>query len=259
MLVTVSERRGGKPKAPIVLTKPFSARAESYRRLGVNLAARRRSRAAVVRGLERLLDESEAVVAANLGIVLAKAGYRTVLVDANLAYPRLAAIPGVWAPTGLTDIVLRGRRSTLRSPPGLSGCGSSSSRPGPRPEPGEVLASRRFAGVVEELRGQFDVAIITAAPLLDASDAAVVARVTAGAIVVARRGSTRFDDLAAAAETLRGVNARLLGVVLNGRRPEHRGGGWVAARQPYAGPGQASPPEGGRVLSSFGHSADSAL
>ncbi len=101
VLVTVSERRGGKPKAPIVLTKPFSARAESYRRLGVNLAALvddHGLRSFVVSSVSS--DESQAVVAANLGIVLAKAGYRTVLVDANLAYPRLAAILGVRLPPG---------------------------------------------------------------------------------------------------------------------------------------------------------------
>jgi polysaccharide biosynthesis transport protein len=261
VLVTVSERRGGKPKAPIVLTKPFSARAEAYRRLGVNLAALvddRGLRSFMISSASR--DESQAVVAANLGIVLAKAGYRTALVDANLSSPRLAAILGLSAPTGLTDVVLRG--APLASVLSTWSVGarlvvlSAGSEPS---NPGDVLASRRFSGIVEELRGQFDVIIVTAPPLLEASDAAVVARVTAGAIVVARPGSTRFDDLAAAAETLRGVNATLLGVVLNGRRPKHRGGGWVAARQPQAGPGAAAPPEGGRLLGPVGPSADSAV
>ena len=246
VLGMVSERSSAKPKVPIVLTEPFSDRTEAYRRLGLNLGVLIEDR-----GLRSFMissvtsDEGQAVVAANLGIVLAKAGYRTVLVDANLQRPRLTAILGIAAPVGLADVVrdgvpLESALQTWSVGVLLTVIGTGSERA----SPSDVLASARFSVVVEELHRQFDVVIVTSPPLLKASDATAVARQTSAAILVARGRSTRFDDLAAAADSLHAIHAALLGVVVNGRT-RHRGGGSITKRDGQARSAVVAPPTDG--------------
>ena len=87
--------------------------------------------------------------------------------------------------------------------------------------PGELLESQRFGVLLGELVERFDLVVIDTPAVLTAADAALIARQTSGTLVVARSGGTRADDLGAAADALRGADARLLGVVLN--RPNGRG------------------------------------
>jgi Mrp family chromosome partitioning ATPase len=68
------------------------------------------------------------------------------------------------------------------------------------------------------------VVVVHAPPLLEFTDAAVVARATSGVVVVARFGSTRAHDLRLAVDSLNAVDVGALGVVLNaGRRGRSRG------------------------------------
>ncbi|MDT5024476.1 MAG: tyrosine-protein kinase, partial [Micromonosporaceae bacterium] len=52
-------------------------------------------------------------------------------------------------------------------------------------------------------------------PLLPVTDAAIIGRATGGALLVVRLGSTRTDQLWAAAHALRNVDANILGLVAN--------------------------------------------
>ncbi|MBJ7359665.1 CpsD/CapB family tyrosine-protein kinase, partial [Nocardioides sp.] len=83
------------------------------------------------------------------------------------------------------------------------------------PNPSELLQSRAMADLLTELREQFDVVIIDAPPLLPVTDAALLAAMSDGAIIVARHGRTTRDQLAHAIERVDAVDAKTLGVVLN--------------------------------------------
>ena len=60
--------------------------------------------------------------------------------------------------------------------------------------------------------------IIDAPPLLPVTDAAVLAAEADGALVVLSAGKTLDTELTATLESLRSVNAKVLGVVLNRER-----------------------------------------
>jgi Mrp family chromosome partitioning ATPase len=69
--------------------------------------------------------------------------------------------------------------------------------------------------LLDDLRGDFDIVILDAPPLLPVTDAALLAARSDGAIVVTRHGRTTRDQLAHAVERLDAVDAKTLGVVLN--------------------------------------------
>jgi capsular exopolysaccharide synthesis family protein len=93
------------------------------------------------------------------------------------------------------------------------------------PNPSELLGSRQMADLLQEMRGRYDAVIIDAPPLLPVSDAAILAAVADGALLVVRHGETTTDQVRHATDALRQVDARILGTILN-FAPNRRGGGY---------------------------------
>lgn len=92
----------------------------------------------------------------------------------------------------------------------------------PRPNPSELLGSQRLIDLVHELQTTCDIVLFDSPPLLPVTDAALLARATDGAIVVARARSTRLAQVRAACASLRAADAHVLGIVIN-RLPKRRG------------------------------------
>ena len=82
------------------------------------------------------------------------------------------------------------------------------------PNPAELLGSRAMWRTLEELRAAFDYVVIDSPPLLAVTDAAVLSRLTTGAILIAAAGSSRRPQLESSAKSLAAADAKLLGVVL---------------------------------------------
>jgi capsular exopolysaccharide synthesis family protein len=225
--------RNGKPL--VMVDNPSSAHAEDYRRVRTNLQAllgEERARSFVVSSAN--VSEGKTLVAANLGIAFAQAGHRVVLVDANLRRPMLAQVMGLRPTLGLTDVLADGVAAdrALETwqeglPLALLAAGPPTENPNdllgsPREmlgSPSELLGSRWFIELLDELTAGGDVVIIDTPPLLPTTDAAIIARLTAGAVLVARSRSTRAHQLAGAVGSLHRVEARVLGVIINRLRP----------------------------------------
>ena len=202
--------------SPIMVDDPLSGGAEGYRALRANLRAlsgEHALRSFVVSSA--VPGEGKTDVVANLGVALAQAGERVVVLDANLRSPRLGELLGVRSSIGLTD-VLEARRPielALRRHPTepLQVLTSGS----PRSNPSELLDSGTLDGVLEALTDWFDFVIVDTPALLPVADAVVLAQRASGVILVARAASTSTDELQVARRALRAVDTRALGVVLN--------------------------------------------
>lgn len=160
-------------------------------------------------------EEGKSTVAANLAIAFAEAGRRVALVEADLRCPKVAKYLGLGGTVGLsnvlagqaqlTDVLQRWGRLDLHLLP---------SGPTP-PNPSELLSSPRMTALLQSLRETFDVVIIDTPPVVPFTDAAVVGAVADGAVLVVRSGKTQRARIRAAVASLRTVDARLLGCVLN--------------------------------------------
>ena len=96
--------------------------------------------------------------------------------------------------------------------------------------PGEVVGSQRMQNLLTELAQGVDLVLIDSPPVLPVADAAVLAPLVDGVLLVLEAGETRRQAAEWATESLRQVGARVIGVVLN-RVPTHGSDGYYYAEQ----------------------------
>ena len=208
---------GDAKKFPLpVQTKPQSAHAESFRQLRTNLQfvdIDQNTKTFVI--TSALPSEGKTRTATNLALVLAQAGQRVILLEADLRRPRVNKYLGLVEEVGVTTVLL-GQISLTEA---LQQYGdlplqvlSSGKLP---PNPSELLASERMQQLLAELRDLADVIIIDAPPLLPVTDAAILAREADGALLVVRHGKTTFDQVDRSMDNLRLAGGRLLGTIVN--------------------------------------------
>lgn len=197
-----------------VSSAPQGLRAEAFRALRTNVRFLFSEGQGVFVVTSSGPGEGKSTTAGNLALAFADAGHRVVLVDGDLRLPRVAEYFGIEGGVGLSD-VLAGRVE-LNDVIQRWGHGAMFVLPSGTvpPNPAELLGSRAMAELVAALKEAFDVIIIDAPPLLLVTDAAVIARVATGAILVAASGSTQANRLADAAKSIEAVEARVLGTVV---------------------------------------------
>jgi succinoglycan biosynthesis transport protein ExoP len=160
-------------------------------------------------------EEGKTTTAASLAEVLAEAGDRVVLVDANLRRPRLHNIYGVSNDFGLTGLLLQqDSENVLLASTRVENLRLLPSGPLPL-SPSELLTSKRMMQTMASLREHADYVIFDTSPLASASDALILASKVDGTLHVVQAGRCRSPDLKSAIARLREAKATVLGVVLN--------------------------------------------
>jgi capsular exopolysaccharide synthesis family protein len=160
--------------------------------------------------------EGKSFTAVNLAVSLAEAGERVVLVDADF---RRAACHGVFglepSSGGLSSILYDGLAPDLALlATGVPNLTLLPAGP-PPPGPAALLSSERPRALLRTLRERYAWVIIDTPPVLAVSDAAVLAPLVDGVLLIVRAHATPADAVQAARDTLGAVGARMLGVVLN--------------------------------------------
>jgi Mrp family chromosome partitioning ATPase len=69
--------------------------------------------------------------------------------------------------------------------------------------------------LIARVRGKYDRIILDSPPLLAFSDSLVLSRLADGVVVVIWGGKTARDMIQKSVQSLKGINAKILGVVLN--------------------------------------------
>ncbi|ONH60217.1 protein tyrosine kinase [Frankia sp. CcI49] len=204
----------------IVHLSPHSRRAEAFRQLRTNLQfvnIDTGPRSILV--TSSVAQEGKSTTVCNLAIALAQGGARVCLVEGDLRRPSFGEYLGIESAAGLTSVLIGAAElDDVLQPWGEGRVGDGRveilpSGPVP-PNPSELLGSRNMAELLEVLDSRFDIVLIDTPPLLPVTDAAVLATRVDGALLVARTGRTRREQLRRAVGALRAVDANLLGTVL---------------------------------------------
>jgi non-specific protein-tyrosine kinase len=200
----------------ITLRDPRSPAAEAYRALRMNLAF-----TSLDRELSSFVVASPAAAdldhtfAANLAVVMAQAGKRVCLVDADLRRPHLHELFGSAQAPGVTTFMLSQDGDVALPLVGTSVAGLSLLPSGALPpNPADILGSQKMGILLGQLQQAADVVILQAPPVTVAVDASVLAAQTEGLLLVVRTGTTRRDRVEQAKELLERFKVRLLGAVL---------------------------------------------
>lgn len=158
--------------------------------------------------------EGKSTTCANLGVTLAQADKRTLILDCDLRKPVVHKVFGLRNVWGLVN-VLAGERD-------LSGIWHEPMKnlkvvtvgPVP-PNPAELLGSRRFAELIEQVRKDFDYVLIDAPPVELVSDPAILATQSDGVLLVLDAQKTRKGAVRRSMRGLEAVGANVLGTVMN--------------------------------------------
>jgi succinoglycan biosynthesis transport protein ExoP len=202
----------------IAVADPTSPMADAYHTLRASIQfsnTTSRSMPGTMLIASPLFREEKSNVAVNLGVAMAHAGLKVLLVDADLRQPQLHQVFGLTNETGLTTL-LAGNGDCQECIAGTEVSNLCVLSSGPPPlEPSTLLSSQRMTQLVEELKTQADVVLFDVPPVLMVADAMVLASQVDGTILVVESRSTRREAAMQAMERLRGVKAKVLGVVLN--------------------------------------------
>jgi capsular exopolysaccharide synthesis family protein len=219
-----------KSNRPVVITEidPFSPGTEAYRALRTSLQFAGHGGA-----LKTILitsssgSEGKTSTVVNLGVVLAKAGERVVVVGCDLRRPRIGTFLSRGETPGFTNVLmgqtaLKTALQPVANTPGLAFLGTG---PIP-PNPAELLGSEKAAEIFRHLATGFDTVLIDSPPLLPVADAQVLSAYADAVLIVVSAGQTTEAEVSRAAELLTRVNARPTGIVLNKivRRSGNAGG-----------------------------------
>ncbi len=201
-------------------SKPRDAPSEEFRSLRTRLNHLQRSQP-----LHTLVitsaspGEGKSFTASNLAMSHAQlAGKRVLLADFDFRRPSIAKTFGMTETAGVTDYLLgkAGVSDILRrvADSNLYVIPAGETVPNPL----ELLNLPQCGALLEALRDHFDWVILDSPPLLFAADGNLLSTMADGTILVVRIGTTTYDSVARALQSL--CENNVLGTVVNGA---HRG------------------------------------
>lgn len=216
--------RGEKtPEQVVMSTEQPSLVAESFRLTltSILLMSRRGMHPKVIVVTSPGPGEGKTTVASNMAIATAESGRRVLIIDADLRKPRIHSIFGVENAEGFADSISNGRGNgaakanptvTESNVPGVfvMTAGSTEGR-----KLSQIFHAAEIPALLNKLMGQFDVVLIDTPPMLQFSDARLMARYADGVILVVRSGVTDRESAVAAREQLAQDHIEVLGTVLN--------------------------------------------
>ncbi|WP_035985152.1 GumC family protein [Leptolyngbya sp. KIOST-1] len=207
-----------------VLYQPHTPDLEIYERLRSSLRrAGSLSEAAapprVVLVVSSRTGEGKTTTAFNLAIAAARAGRRTLVVEADLRQPSCGQRLGVTAnPEAIAEPLhyYAGRyQEPIQLAPWVENLYLAPS-PGPQPHPAAVLESSEMGQFLADARSRFDLVLIDAPPLGRSNDALLLGSVSDGLLLVTRPGVTDKAVLEALLEQLLENEALpVLGAIVN--------------------------------------------
>ncbi len=206
--------------ARVVEQVPQSTMADAYRRVLARLLHpdRARNEAKTLLVVSPTRGDGKSSLACNLGIALARAGRRVLLVDVCYRRSSIEENFGLTPDEGLSEIL--GLRTTTTQPiratgvrrlyvlgPGLS----TEDLPG-------RLASRKMGEFLEQVGEQVDHIIVDTQPWLIMADARLITPIVGNVLVAVGARVSTLGMVRRCLQELREVDANVIGLVLNGVR-----------------------------------------
>jgi capsular exopolysaccharide synthesis family protein len=200
----------------VTVSNPRSPSAESFRTLRTNLMfsqAVNAMRTLVVTSASP--GEGKTVTASNLAVAFAQQGLRVLLVDCDLRKGRLHRVFNAVREPGMSDFVLGfASEEEVTRTTSVSGLYLMPTGKLP-PNPSELLGGEQAKAKLAALTEGYDLVIIDTPPLLAASDAAILATLSDGVIMVLRAGATEAAAAQQSIQQMQVLGARVVGAVLN--------------------------------------------
>ena len=213
----MSRRQKIQERGRTVLLRPESHEAETFRTIRTALffgASRDRARTILVTSPSP--GDGKSTLVSNLAVAMARAGQKTLVLDADFRRPMQHIIFGLDPRERCLHSVLTGKMklSAAIQPTGPGGPYLLTYGQGVS-NPAEILNSRQFASLLRRLVEVFDRVLIDAPPVTVVTDAQIIGALCDVTVVVLRAEKSTRRVACRTIDALQGVGARVLGVVVN--------------------------------------------
>ncbi len=194
------------------------AGAEAYKRLRANLLlsfpAEQKCRVIGMTSANR--GEGKSITAINLAYTFAETGKKTLLIEADMRLPNLAARLDIAEDPGLSNLLvnLAKQEEVLQRSPVQDNLHVITAGDIP-PNPSELLGSERMKACLQELCVTYDYIVLDLPPVNIVSDALALARMVDGFVFVVRQEFSARQSVIQAMRQLEMVGAKILGFVWN--------------------------------------------
>ncbi len=223
----------------VALFEPTSVAAEAYKSLRTNLdltGLKKVGNAIVISSAAP--REGKTQTLCNLGIAMAQAGQRVVIIGSDFRKPMIYKLFGLKRSPGLsevligktswkkvvntaTDILLGGLEyEQILKTRGIENlhiitCGERT------PNPAELLSFPEMDDFIQELKQEFDVILFDSSPTLPVTDSAILGAKADCVILVYQAGKTARQALFRAKIQLENVDVKVIGVVINNLKAKY--------------------------------------
>ena len=199
----------------IVQKNPKSIAAEAYRSLKTNIqysSFDKEYKTIVITSSNP--GEGKSTTSGNLALTLAEGESRVLLVDCDMRKPSMHKNFRVTNTYGIADILLQ--RKKVMDVAHMYNKNLSIITAGKvPPNPAEMLGSKAMSAFLEEMKEHFDYIILDTPPVQVVADAQILSTKVDGKIIVVRAGVTKKEDVNDTVNTLKKVNANIIGTVLH--------------------------------------------
>jgi capsular exopolysaccharide synthesis family protein len=223
----------------IAIRQPQSIQAESYRSIRTTLlVSSPPGRIKSILLTSPLAREGKSSTVSNLGITLAEANRKVVIIDSDLRKPKQGRIFGIERGNGpglSSYLSSRLEPGEIIKPTGYPNLHLITSGPLPV-NPIELLTSEPMDTLVAFLKRTFDFVLFDTPPLLAVSDALALGPMADAIVLVARSGRTPIQALRQAKQKLDSHKIKCLGVILNGADLAEQDGYYSRQYYHYARP-----------------------
>jgi capsular exopolysaccharide synthesis family protein len=214
-------KRTGSGLDPMLRTyhEPDSLVSEAYRGLRTMLLSCCGG-ARVIQVTSPAPGDGKSTMVSNLAVSLARSGRKVLLIDADLRRPRLHRIFSLNNERGLSDL-LHGTADwkDVVMPSGAERLSVIPSGPVPN-YPADLLAGSALSAVLQAAVAEYDFVLIDTPPILDVTDAQIVAVLADGVLLVLPLAHRHRQRASRACEILADLNAKMMGIVVRAKKTE---------------------------------------
>ncbi len=162
-----------------------------------------------------LPGEGKSSTTANLGVVIAQAGQRVLIIDCDLRKPVQHNNFNLNNTTGVTNCLVNGLElGKVIQNTETERLDILTSGPIP-PNPAELIGSNKMAALINSARDAYDIVLIDSPPAVTVTDASLLAAMVDGVLLVVKTASTKIELVQETKSILEKANAKIIGVVLN--------------------------------------------